>query len=78
MELSSQVLANYRWRSNNPERWKEINKINMKKYKETNPNFTEQKKINDKKYYEQNKERILQQKKEYYNRNKSNINISAL
>jgi len=76
-EVSSQVLANYRWRFCNEEKWKELCKINMKKYKETNPNFTEQKKINAKRYYEKNKERILQQKKEYY-KNKNDINTSAL
>jgi hypothetical protein len=76
-EVSSQLLATYRWRFNNEDRWKELCKINMKKYRDTNPNYPEKKKINDKTYYERNKERILQKKKEYYKR-KNDINTSAL
>ena len=65
-ELSSQVLANYRWRESNVDKWKELNRKNVAKYREKNENYYEKTKLYVKNYYERNKENILAKRKAAY------------
>jgi hypothetical protein len=73
-EVSSQLLATYRWRFNNEDKWKEMNNEYVKKYRDTNPNYPEKNRQYVKSYYENNRDKVLEKKREYYKKKKEQMN----
>ena len=67
----SQREANKKWVEKNREHFNELCRVNNIKYHKTSDKFKESNKLRSRVYYEENKEKISQRQKEYYQKKKA-------